>query len=195
MSIFGRLFGRRSPAIEPSRFQEPPRIDVLQVPDVDPDSVRQALRARAPVQDEAVEDVLRVYSASRYEHATGPEELGPKYDPFDVQQSRAARVHARRARARSDGPRYDRRSVGPNVSREPTKPVELNHYQVLGVQRDAPIGQIEGAYRRYAATIHPDKFFDNPPARARAEAKLRELNAMMTVLRDPMQRAEYDASI
>jgi DnaJ-class molecular chaperone len=54
---------------------------------------------------------------------------------------------------------------------------------------------IEQAYRRYAASIHPDKFFDDPPARKEAETKLRELNCIMQTLRDPMKRAVYDASL
>jgi curved DNA-binding protein CbpA len=54
---------------------------------------------------------------------------------------------------------------------------------------------IERAYRRYAASIHPDKFFDDPSAREQAEAKLRELNGIMQTLRDPVRRAMYDASL
>jgi curved DNA-binding protein CbpA len=41
--------------------------------------------------------------------------------------------------------------------------------------------------------MHPDKFFADPERHAEAIEQLKDLNAIMRVLRDPIQRAEYDA--
>ncbi|MBV9282424.1 MAG: J domain-containing protein [Chloroflexi bacterium] len=97
------------------------------------------------------------------------------WDPYGAGQSRAERVRA----ARHAQP----------VSTEPS------YYDLLGLDRDARDDQIERAYRRYVATIHPDRFFDDPLRRAQAQEKLKQLNAMMEVLRDPVRRAQYDATL
>lgn len=64
---------------------------------------------------------------------------------------------------------------------------------LLGVPPDASTFEIERAYRRHAAVIHPDRFFDQPSVRMEAEAKLRQLNEAATILRDPERRMKYDA--
>ncbi|MGI8826970.1 MAG: DnaJ domain-containing protein [Chloroflexota bacterium] len=70
-----------------------------------------------------------------------------------------------------------------------------DYYQLLGLQPDATDDQIVRAYRRYAAAIHPDRFYDDPAKRSQAEAKIKELNVAMEVLRNPTRRAQYDAKI
>jgi curved DNA-binding protein len=72
--------------------------------------------------------------------------------------------------------------------------VVIDHYSMLGVRVDATNDEIEAAYRRYAAQIHPDRFFGDPKRRAQAEEKLKQLNAIMETLRDPARRAAYDDS-
>jgi curved DNA-binding protein CbpA len=54
---------------------------------------------------------------------------------------------------------------------------------------------LERAYRQHVAVIHPDKFFGDPRRHELAQAKLKELNAAMEVLRDRVQRARYDARL
>jgi hypothetical protein len=97
----------------------------------------------------------------------------PRWDPYDEEQSRVHRVRAARGSRR--------------VSQEP------NHYELLGIDRAANDAQIEEAYRKYVALIHPDRFYDDPRRRTEAEQKLKQLNAVMEVLRDPVRRARYDA--
>jgi hypothetical protein len=97
------------------------------------------------------------------------------WDPYGAGQSRAERVRAARH--------------GQPVSTEPS------YYDLLGLDRGARDDQIERAYRRFVATIHPDRFFDDPLRRAQAQEKLKQLNAMMEVLRDPVRRAQYDATL
>lgn len=181
--------GRRStedaPAGPPSL---PPRPEMLRQPDIqEPIHLAQG-DDETEIDEEGGE--LGVYTAGRYRHRPSVEEGGPRWDPYAEEQSRAARVKAhRQARGRPRGPvEYTRWEVTDT-------PPKLTHYQLLGVQPDASIDQIERAYRRYAASIHPDKYFDDPEARAEAEGKLRELNAIMQTLRDPYQRARYDLSL
>jgi curved DNA-binding protein CbpA len=66
---------------------------------------------------------------------------------------------------------------------------------MLGVSGDATQEEIEAAYRRHASAIHPDRFFDDPARRRRAEEKLKQLNAIAQVLRDPERRMRYDATL
>jgi hypothetical protein len=69
-----------------------------------------------------------------------------------------------------------------------------NYYALLGVPRNATQEQVEGAYRRSARLIHPDQFFlTDPPRHAVAQEKLKAVIAAMQVLRDPAERARYDA--
>ena len=55
---------------------------------------------------------------------------------------------------------------------------------VLGVNLDATLEQIEQAYRRYVARIHPDKFSGDTVQQDLAEQQLKQVNAGMALLRN-----------
>ncbi|MDE0171665.1 MAG: molecular chaperone DnaJ [bacterium] len=63
-----------------------------------------------------------------------------------------------------------------------------DHYEVLGVDRDATPGEIKRAFRRLARATHPDANPDDP----RAEARFRQVAEAYEVLSDPEKRARYD---
>jgi len=63
-----------------------------------------------------------------------------------------------------------------------------DHYQVLGVDRQASTNEIKAAYRKLALRYHPDR---NPGDR-RAEEKFKELSLAYAVLGDEEKRARYD---
>jgi DnaJ-domain-containing protein 1 len=173
----------------------PPRVKVLLKYELDDEAVARARElleaAVAKSEQDRGSDSGATSSTERYRVRTSWEQGGPKWDPYAEEQSTAARVQShRRSRTRAEAPRaYDRLAV----RSEPKS--QLTHYQLLGVKPDAPLDQIERAYRRYAASIHPDKFFDDPEARLQAEGKLRELNGIMQTLRDPRSRALYDSEL
>lgn len=48
-------------------------------------------------------------------------------------------------------------------------------FEILGVRRDAPMEEIDKAYKRLVAKYHPDRYRDNP-LRELAEEKLKEIN-------------------
>ncbi len=64
--------------------------------------------------------------------------------------------------------------------------VAMSLYDDLGVARDAPADAVNEAYRRMAKRHHPDAGGD-PEAFAR-------IGHAVSVLRDPVRRAEYDAT-
>jgi molecular chaperone DnaJ len=63
-----------------------------------------------------------------------------------------------------------------------------DHYEVLGVDRQASAGEIKAAYRRLALQYHPDR---NPDDSA-AEEKFKEVSVAYAVLGDDTKRAHYD---
>ena len=62
-----------------------------------------------------------------------------------------------------------------------------DHYEVLGVARDASVDEIKKAYRKKARQLHPDV---NPGADASEQFKL--VTHAYDVLSDPKQRQKYD---
>ena len=63
-----------------------------------------------------------------------------------------------------------------------------DHYEVLGVPRDATVAAIKSAYRKLAVKHHPDK----NPGDAAAEESFKEAAEAYAVLCDPEKRSRYD---
>jgi molecular chaperone DnaJ len=66
--------------------------------------------------------------------------------------------------------------------------VPTDYYEVLGVPRTAPEGDIKRAYRQLARKYHPDVATD----KTAAENHFKEINEAYEVLSDPQKRANYD---
>jgi len=64
----------------------------------------------------------------------------------------------------------------------------MDHYETLGVSKDATSDEINKAYKKLALKYHPDKNPDNPES----EQKFKEASAAYEVLSDPQKRAGYD---
>jgi len=63
-----------------------------------------------------------------------------------------------------------------------------DHYEVLGVGRDATADEVKKAYRRLARELHPDA----NPGDPEAEGRFKEATAAYEALSDPERRARYD---
>lgn len=62
-----------------------------------------------------------------------------------------------------------------------------DHYETLGVARDASTEEIKKAYRRLARELHPDV-----NSSADAEERFKDVTHAYDVLSDPQQRRQYD---
>jgi molecular chaperone DnaJ len=65
---------------------------------------------------------------------------------------------------------------------------QRDHYDVLGVRRDASPEEIKSAFKRLAARSHPDRNQDDPSAHER----FKEINLAYQVLSDANRRGMYD---
>ncbi len=63
-----------------------------------------------------------------------------------------------------------------------------DYYQILGVDKKAPVDEIKKAYRKLAVKWHPDK---NPNNKA-AEEKFKKISEAYAVLSDAQKRHQYD---
>ncbi len=70
---------------------------------------------------------------------------------------------------------------------------EENHYEVLGVRPEAPLWEIELAYKGRRSQYHPDRYTaGDESAVAWATAKMQAVNKAYAVLKDPDQRQRFD---
>ena len=69
-----------------------------------------------------------------------------------------------------------------------------DHYQTLGIRRDATKAEVKAAFRRSALRDHPDRHAGSTDAAARADAarRFRQASDAYHVLSDDRRRAEYD---
>lgn len=65
---------------------------------------------------------------------------------------------------------------------------QRDHYEVLGVTKNATQEEIKAAFRKLAAQHHPDRNPDDP----KASTRFKELNAAYQVVGDPQRRQMYD---
>ncbi|MDB5255997.1 MAG: dnaJ [Chitinophagaceae bacterium] len=69
--------------------------------------------------------------------------------------------------------------------------MEFNHYQVLGVPRNASLDNIKKAYKTLAKKYHPDV---NPGSKF-YEDHFKKVTAAYAVLSDPVKRQQYDVKL
>jgi len=70
----------------------------------------------------------------------------------------------------------------------------MDHYEELGLDRRASPEEIRQAYKRLARLLHPDHCGDEP-VRQLADLQMKRLNAVLAVLTNPAERADYDRAL
>jgi len=74
--------------------------------------------------------------------------------------------------------------------------IKQTHYQVLCVDRKAPLEVIKKAYRAKAREFHPDKHANAAPEeQEKMESKMKDIAAAHSCLSDPEKRAVYDRKL
>jgi diphthamide biosynthesis protein 4 len=68
----------------------------------------------------------------------------------------------------------------------------MDKYRLLGVPREAAQQELKRAYQEFALRLHPDKARD---ASQEAVSRFRLVQEAWETLRDPVQRADYDARL
>jgi molecular chaperone DnaJ len=66
--------------------------------------------------------------------------------------------------------------------------LDIDYYELLGVERTADEKTLKTSYRRLAMECHPDR----NPGCEKSEAKFKAINEAYDVLKDPQKRAAYD---
>ncbi|KAJ0259415.1 Chaperone protein dnaJ 72 [Hirschfeldia incana] len=70
----------------------------------------------------------------------------------------------------------------------------VDHYQVLGVTRNATKQEVKEAFRRLAVKYHPDKHTQSPDhVRLNATVRFKLVSEAYEVLNDDLKRASYNA--
>ncbi|XP_065055309.1 DPH4 homolog [Rhopilema esculentum] len=69
--------------------------------------------------------------------------------------------------------------------------VEINYYDVLGVDENASLDEMKTQYRKLLLKIHPDKQAQND--KSINTVKFLEVEEAWKILSDPKKRQEYDA--
>ena len=69
----------------------------------------------------------------------------------------------------------------------------MDHYEALGVRREATKDEIKDAFRRLALSLHPDKHAASSEAERRsATLRFKRVSEAYDVLRDDRRRADYN---
>lgn len=72
----------------------------------------------------------------------------------------------------------------------------MNHYELLGIPKEASSDQIREAYRRFAKKYHPDRFHRlSQQGKAHVQERMLLLNEAFHVLSDPDERKSYDQTL
>src|SRR5262245_43155063 len=69
-----------------------------------------------------------------------------------------------------------------------------NHYELLGIEKNATSADVRKAYAKIARDRHPDRFSD-PVEKERAHEFFKEATAAFNALSNERSRREYDAEI
>ncbi len=144
--------------------------------------VRPTNQEEIPIWQQHVE-AARVADPGVYKSRRTSPYTGDHWDPYAESQSRASRAKAARRKPRPH------RSMHVAEHLE-FYPGETDAYTLLGVSRVASAEEIERAYRRRVASIHPDKFHGDPIGQRDAAQRLKQLNLAMKVVRDRVSRAD-----
>jgi tetratricopeptide (TPR) repeat protein len=147
--------------------------------------------------------VLHAVDALEFRDATSEtdESEPPEVEIVFGDATGSARAAPRaRAAARPPGA-VDRASTGDlplEIAEKFEQLGELDHYAVLGVERDAKTSEIKRAYVKAAKTFHPDALAHahlSDEARAKSNRVFAEIGKAHSVLSNQARRVEYDASL
>ncbi len=139
----------------------------------------------------ADEDTAPLLDGSEVEVVVAPEEATPDAGRKPPQE--AIRTRAVEDRA----PVPERSAVAEEIRELHRRLPELDHYQILGIGRDAGASEVKRAYLKRARRLHPDTLARAGlgALRSEAEAVFARIAEANRVLSDPDRRTAYDAEL
>ncbi|KAM5546569.1 hypothetical protein ABKV19_002382 [Rosa sericea] len=94
-------------------------------------------------------------------------------------------------------PQAPKRKGNPCTKEEPdasflsTTSMGIDHYKILGVNRNASPDEVKKAYRKLVMFWHHDKHLQEE-TQAEADTKFKEINQAYQIINNPVKRHNYD---
>lgn len=65
-------------------------------------------------------------------------------------------------------------------------------FKIFNIGENAPLKEVKRVYKNLASTCHPDKYYNDPVLKKKAEEKMKEINTAYAMLTDRLQELDVE---